>query len=583
MIHSLATAIQICVRIALEGERAQLLRICWAVCISILVVALSTTFPLILKFLIDGVSADFSRSHTVALALAYGIAWVASELMIRAQAIITMKAVEGIRSEVSLRYMTRVLRDVAPDSSVGVGEHMEKQYQLENACVQFIDGVIFQIFPLLARIGFSFALVFISAGALFAFLLLATMLTFILILYLTSAMVGERHQASEHSAQLAARRFVDILRNAFTVRALATEQQEISELREKLNARANAAVASIAIAQWVGGAQIVALGIGLTITTILSAIAVGTNAISVGDFVQLNAYLLQFVLPASYFSYVISGVQKSSLTLTSHGREIFFRAADASGKAGFSPPAFPSAPEVELINLSVKNGDRFILRNINMKVPGGSTVAVVGSSGAGKSTLLQSIIGLQNIVDGNVRVDGENLSSSGFERLRKKTGYGIQGNSLFDRTFEENVMYGGNAEIYSMEKIIDLANLSDISILDKSAGFIISNGESGLSEGEKERIVFARAISRGSRLLLLDEPTSSLDAVAEAKLMSVFFRQLEGVTRFIVSHRLSTIACADLILVLQGGEAVESGTHQELMDLDGIYASMWNLQMTAEI
>jgi subfamily B ATP-binding cassette protein HlyB/CyaB len=229
------------------------------------------------------------------------------------------------------------------------------------------------------------------------------------------------------------------------------------------------------------------------------------------------------------------------------------------------------------------NDPKYILSNINLTIPDGATVAIVGNSGSGKTTLAKLLVGLYKPTEGTVLVDGHDLQSVNLEYYRKNIGYVMQNNLLFSGTVSENIAMG---EIeFDQQRIVEAAKLADahgfISALPQ--GYLQKIGErgAGLSGGQIQRICIARALYSNPKLLVLDEATSSLDGVSESQILNNLKKILENRTAVIIAHRLSTIQQADKILVLYDGHITEEGTHEELLQKKSMYYQLVNKQMTA--
>jgi len=237
-------------------------------------------------------------------------------------------------------------------------------------------------------------------------------------------------------------------------------------------------------------------------------------------------------------------------------------------------------------NISIQNlsfsyeDDRVILNNLNVEVKAGQTIALVGPSGAGKTTLLNLIPRFYDPKEGAILVDGKDIRDVKFKSLRNYISIVPQEVHLFGTSIRENIKYGRLDA--TDEEIIEAAkdaNAHDF-ISEQPEGYDAMIGEKGvkLSGGQRQRLAIARAILKNPRILLLDEATSSLDSESEALVQEALYRLMKGRTTFVIAHRLSTVQHADRILVLDRGEIVEDGTHQELLSMGGLYSRLYELQ-----
>ena len=225
--------------------------------------------------------------------------------------------------------------------------------------------------------------------------------------------------------------------------------------------------------------------------------------------------------------------------------------------------------------------DIFIfLKNINITIPKGKTIALVGQSGGGKSTLVDLIPRYYDVQEGEVTIDGINVKDLGIHDLRQLIGNVNQEAILFNDTFRNNISFGvEGATDQQIEEAAKIANAYDF-ITQSENGFDTNIGDRGnrLSGGQRQRVSIARAILKNPPILILDEATSSIDTRTEIRIQKAFLTMMKGRTSFIVAHRLSTIREADSILVMKDGKIIEQGNHDTLLAQNGFYATLYNSQ-----
>jgi ABC-type multidrug transport system fused ATPase/permease subunit len=225
-----------------------------------------------------------------------------------------------------------------------------------------------------------------------------------------------------------------------------------------------------------------------------------------------------------------------------------------------------------------------VLKAVSFHAPAGSTTALVGSSGSGKSTLISLVMAFNRPLSGRIHIDGRDLSTMRLRDYRRHLGVVLQDNFLFDGTIAENIAFARpHASRAEIEAVARVAHCDDF-VKEFEAGYDTVVGERGvkLSGGQRQRIAIARAILADPRILILDEATSSLDSESEAMIQDGLRRLRHGRTTFVIAHRLSTIRSADQILVLEHGEIVERGTHDELLALGGRYRQLYDRQYNFE-
>ena len=230
------------------------------------------------------------------------------------------------------------------------------------------------------------------------------------------------------------------------------------------------------------------------------------------------------------------------------------------------------------------NPDKIIIKDFSTKVKEGQKIAIVGPTGAGKSTMVKLLMRFYDVTDGAILVDGHNIKD--FERgeLRKMFGMVLQDTWLFGGTVKDNIKYG--KEDATDDEVIQAAKAAHvhhyIKTLPKGYNSVINEESSNISAGQKQLLTIARVILADPKILILDEATSSIDTRTEIQIQAAMDNLMKGRTSFVIAHRLSTIKNSDLILVMNGGDIVEQGTHDELLAKGGFYADLYNSQFDEE-
>ena len=308
-----------------------------------------------------------------------------------------------------------------------------------------------------------------------------------------------------------------------------------------------------------------------------------SGEISVGTFAAFNIYLMYLIWPIIALGWVTNIIQRG---LASLGRLWMIFAAQPGIDDRFVPenPAATLEGEIEFRNLTFSYNGFPILKNINLRIPPGRTVAIVGATGSGKSTLAALVPRLYEAPEGSVLVDGIPVRQFPLKTLRSHIGFVPQETFLFSDTIRENVRFG--APDSSQEEVEHAAEISNIlpDIMSFPKAFDVMVGERGLtlSGGQKQRVAISRAILRDPRILILDDALSSVDTYTEEKILQHLTGVMAGRTTILISHRISTIRNADEIVVLHDGTIVERGSHEELLAMNGHYAELYNKQLIEE-
>jgi len=328
-------------------------------------------------------------------------------------------------------------------------------------------------------------------------------------------------------------------------------------------------------------------GLSLLIVLAYGGILVINREISLGDFIAFNSYLGLLTWPMMAIGWVINILQRGSASMA-RLNEIFY-----------TKPEIVDNPELVNNNLTKIEGDiqinnlsfsypsssTKILENINLHIPKGKTLAIVGKTGSGKTTLINLILRLFDIKNGSIKIDNHDIKEFSLETLRKNIGYVPQDNFLFSTTIKENITFGiDDYTEKDIETACENAQILD-SIMEFPLQFETVVGERGisLSGGQKQRVSIARALIKNPSILILDDSLSAVDTKTEEAILSRLKNIMKDRTSIIISHRISTIKEADQIIILNDGRIIEQGTHEELLVLKGDYYELYQKQLLEEM
>jgi ABC-type transport system involved in Fe-S cluster assembly fused permease/ATPase subunit len=376
-------------------------------------------------------------------------------------------------------------------------------------------------------------------------------------------------------------RAVDSLLNFETVKYFNNEAFEAKQYNTNLRAWEQARVDNRLSLALLNSGQALIIGLGVTALMYLAAKGVAEETMTIGDLVMVNLYLLQLFVPLNALGFIYREIRRA-LSDIENMFGLLRRQSTVQDKAQATVLKVEQAAiEFEAVDFSYQS-QRQILKQLSFSVAPGEKVAIVGPSGSGKSTIGRLLFRFYDISAGAIRVDGQDVRDVQQLSLRQAIGVVPQDTVLFNDTIWNNVAYGfPEASDEAIWKAIDMASLRGFveSIPDGVATVV---GERGLkvSGGEKQRIAIARVLLKNPAILLFDEATSALDSESERSILKAMVDISANKTTLVIAHRLSTVVDADRILVVDGGEIVEQGSHQELLTQDGQYARLWHMQQT---
>ena len=376
---------------------------------------------------------------------------------------------------------------------------------------------------------------------------------------------------------------IDSLLNFETVKYFGAERREGQRYDAAMEGYEAAAIKTASSLAFLNFGQALLITMGLIAVMVMAALGVQNGDLTVGDFVMVNAYMIQITLPLNFLGTVYREIRQSLVDM-GEMFDLLGQPAEIEDKRG--------ATQIKVSNgIVVLENVHFgydvarpILKGVSLKVGAGETVAIVGPSGSGKSTIGRLLFRFYDVSEGRLSIDGQDVRDVTQESLHGVIGVVPQDTVLFNDTIRYNIAYGRDGA--SEDEIVAAAKAAQIHdfIAALPNGYDTTVGERGLklSGGEKQRVGIARTLLKDPPVLLLDEATSALDTETEREIQSALRKAAEGRTVITIAHRLSTISDADLIVVLEDGEVAEQGTHDALLKRKGRYASLWARQSSEE-
>ncbi len=509
---------------------------------------------------------------------------------------IMMVVLAQIRDAVFAKVSQRAVRDLAVRTfrhlhALSLRFHLERRTgglsRIVSRGTMGIDTVLrfslFNTFPTVLEIIFVAGVLAWSYGWLYAAVILVTVVAYVWFTYAaTEWRINIRRDMNAADTE-ANTKAVDSLLNFETVKYFGNEQHEAARYALSMDSYEKAAVKTWVSLAVLNAGQAVIFSVGLTVVMLMSALAVRAGGGTVGDFVMINALMIQLYMPLNFIGSSYREIKQGLIDV-----EQMFSLLKVNAEIADRPGARPLAvSEAHVVFDGVSfayDPERPILQNLSFSVPPGKTVAIVGPSGAGKSTISRLLFRFYEVNGGRILIDGQDIGLVTQESLRAAIGMVPQDTVLFNDTIRYNIRYGRpDASDAEVEAAARMAQIHDF-VMSLPKGYDSLVGERGLklSGGEKQRVSIARTILKGPPILILDEATSALDSFTENQIQDALRKVSENRTTLVIAHRLSTVVDADEILVLDRGQAVERGTHAQLLAQGGLYAAMWNRQRQAE-
>lgn len=548
----------------------------------------SVGLPFILKDIVDGLDVSTATTPVVvplALLVAYGLVRFSNvlfgELRDTLFGRITERAMRRIGLKVFQHLHALDLDFHLNRRTGGLSRDIERG---TNGISFLLRFMVFNIVPTLLEIGLVVGLLWWNYNVWFALIVVLAVACYVAFSVIATEWRTRYVRAANRAESNSSTRSIDSLMNYETVKYFTNEEHEAHhydvELANWEQARRKNRLSLFVL----NGGQSFIIAAAMTAAMVLAALQVAEKAMTIGDFVLINAFMMQIFMPLNFLGFVYREMKGSMANI-----EAMFGLLDVVPKVVDANNAKPlevhdGAIEFSDVHFQYQD-DRHILQGVSLSIAAKSKVAIVGSSGAGKSTLAKLLFRFYDTTAGSVKIDGQDVRSVTQKSLRESIGVVPQDTVLFNTSLFENIRYGAiDATDEDVWQAIKMAHLDEfIRQLPKGAETVVGERGLKLSGGEKQRVAIARAILKRPPIMVFDEATSSLDSHSEQSILEAISEVSLQQTSVVIAHRLSTIVDADSIVVLDQGQVVEQGNHHELLASNGHYARLWDIQKQQQI
>src|SRR3954464_14788501 len=579
------------------GDRVDLkMRVVWSFALLLVAKLATLSVPFTFKWAIDALTgadtAPVQPSNWTLWLIASPLIMTMSYGAVRVLMAVFTQWRDGLFARVDMDAVRKLAyRTFVDMHELSLRFHLERETGGFTPCVErgrtglevIVRMVILQLIPTIVEVSLLMAVLLWQFDWRYVLATLVTVAVYMYYTYIaTEWRIGIRRKMNDADTE-ANTKAIDSLLNYETVKYFSAETREAQRYDRSVARYEESSIQAYTSLAVLNTGQAVIFTLGLTATMLMCAIGVRNGTNTVGDFVLVNAMMIQLYQPLNFMGMVYREIKQAIIDI-----EKMFNVLGREAEIKDAPDAKPlvvSAGNVRFEDVRFAyEPARPILKGISFEVPAGKTVAIVGPSGAGKSTISRLLFRLYDISGGKILIDGQDIREVTQASLRASIGMVPQDTVLFNDTIRYNIRYGRwDASDAEVEQAAQLAQI-DHFIRMAPKGYETQVGERGLklSGGEKQRVAIARTVLKAPPILVLDEATSALDTHTEHEIQGALERVSQNRTSLVIAHRLSTIVSADEIIVLDQGKIAERGTHGELLASGGLYASMWNRQREAE-
>ena len=547
--------------------------------------------PLLLKQLVDALNVQPGDSAAllvvpVGLLLAYGALRFSTSLLTELRDLVFAKATQGASRSIALETFRHLhalsLRFHLERQTGGMTRDIERGVRSTESLVSY---TLYSILPTLIEMLLVLGILAFTFDVGFAAIAAVALVCYITFTVKVTEWRTQFRRAANVQDSAAHTKAVDALLNYETVKYFNNEDFEARRYDENLQELRRVRLKSQRSLSLLNGGQQLIIATALVAMLWRATQGVVAGELSLGDFVMVNAFMIQLYVPLNFLGTLYREIKQSMADL-SRMFALMDKEREVADPPGAQPLRLQGQPTVRFENVQFAyDPERPILQGVSFEIPAGKTVAVVGASGAGKSTLARLLYRFYDVQSGKIAIAGQDIRTVTQASVRKAIGIVPQDTVLFNDTVAYNIAYGRpGATQAQIEAVARAARIHGF-IAATPQGYATKVGERGLklSGGEKQRVAIARTLLKDPPVLIFDEATSALDSHTERAIQHELASAAQGKTTLVIAHRLSTVVDAHEILVMEAGRIIERGTHADLLAQGGRYTQMWALQQSADV
>jgi ABC-type transport system involved in Fe-S cluster assembly fused permease/ATPase subunit len=568
-------------------DRRTRISIIMACMLTLAVIAVTMCVPLVFKEIIIRLSSQTASSYQFLpiILVGYGIIWALSNILPLLRSLILVYVFEKTVRSLSMSLLKHILSlSMRYHHNQATGSIAHSIERAQTGLEIIFWGAISFLIPICCHILLVSLIIGYLYGIIYAGLLLLAVTFYMMLSILVADKASKAREWENQARAEASATFIDSLLTIETIKYFNNQLHEYAQFNKKLHDKEQAAYYYFSLDTKIQIAQMLFMSVILGVITWVSGYEVFYGRMMLGDFILINGYLLQIILPLNHIGYTIQQVRKGIEDMKAVLS--IFSATPEIGESSQCATMIFKKPSIIFDNVCFSyTKERIILQNISFSIEAGKKVAIVGPTGSGKSTIARLLLRLYDVSTGQIFIEGHDIRTLSLLSLTNSIGIVPQDTHLFNHSIYYNIAYGNpNASEKEVKQAAQLAQLQEF-ISSLPQGYATLVGERGLklSGGEKQRIAIARALLKKPKVFIFDEATSSLDMKTEQEIQNNLAYISQGTTTLIIAHRLSTIKDADTILVIDKGTIVQQGTHHKLLQESGIYHSLWSQQKSSNI